>query len=239
MADKKYDYLIVGSGFYGSVCAYELSRMGKKVLVIEKRNHIGGNAYTKKEDDIDVHEYGAHIFHTNDKAIWKWIQQFGEFNNFRNSPLANYKDEIYSLPFSMRTFYKSWGVTKPEEAKKINGLIMVGVNPSYTLPNSKQFNEALKSIELSVSFSMNNTETSKISKWVAATPHYLESWGDVEMKSGNYSLVQPTIKPLFDTSQFQDVLLNWLGSSNSFYDELKNNTDVCDVYSSVIIYLKL
>ena len=119
MADKKYDYLIVGSGFYGSVCAYELSRMGKKVLVIEKRNHIGGNAYTKKEDDIDVHEYGAHIFHTNDKAIWKWIQQFGEFNNFRNSPLANYKDEIYSLPFSMWTFYKLWGVTTPEEAKKI------------------------------------------------------------------------------------------------------------------------
>ena len=94
--------------------------------------------------------------------------------------------------------------------KKINGLIMIGVNPSYTLPDSEQFNEALKSIDLSVSFSMNNTETAKLSKWVAATPHYLESWGDVEMKSGNYSLVQPTIKPLFDTLQFQDVLLNWL-----------------------------
>ena len=118
---------------------------------------------------------------------------------------------------------KVFDVVEDVLSKKVNGLIMVGVNPSYTLPNSKQFNEALKSIELSVSFSMNNTETSKISKWVAATPHYLESWGDVEMKSGNYSLVQPTIKPLFDTSQFQDVLLNWLGSSNSFYDELKNN----------------
>jgi UDP-galactopyranose mutase len=119
VADKKYDYLIVGSGFYGSVCAYELSRIGKKVLVIEKRNHIGGNAYTRKEGDIDVHEYGAHIFHTNDRKIWKWIQQFGEFNNFRNSPLANYKGEIYSLPFSMWTFYKLWGVTTPDEAKKI------------------------------------------------------------------------------------------------------------------------
>ena len=108
-------------------------------------------------------------------------------------------------------------------SKKINGLIMVGVNPSYTLPDSEQFNKALKSIDLSVSFSMNNTETAKLSKWVAATPHYLESWGDVEMKSGNYSLVQPTIKPLFDTLQFQDVLLNWLESPNSFYDELKNN----------------
>ena len=105
----------------------------------------------------------------------------------------------------------------------IDGLIMVGVNPSYTFPNSEQFNESLKSLDLSVSFSMNNTETAKLSKWVAATPHYLESWGDVEIKSGNYSLVQPTIKPLFDTTQFQDVLLNWSGSSNSFYDELKSN----------------
>lgn len=118
MLNKNYDYLIVGAGFYGSVCAYELSRLGKKVLVIDKRNHIGGNAYTKKVNDIDVHQYGAHIFHTNDKAIWQWIQQFGEFNNFRNSPLANYKDEIYSLPFSMWTFNKLWGVSKPEEAKK-------------------------------------------------------------------------------------------------------------------------
>ena len=119
MLNKNYDYLIVGAGFYGSVCAYELSRLGKKVLVIDKRNHIGGNAYTKKVNDIDVHQYGAHIFHTNDKAVWQWIQQFGEFNNFRNSPLANYKDEIYSLPFSMWTFNKLWGVSKPEEAKKI------------------------------------------------------------------------------------------------------------------------
>ena len=119
MHNKDYDYLIVGSGFYGSVCAYELSRLGKKVLVIEKRNHIGGNAYTKREEDIDVHVYGAHIFHTNDKAIWQWIQQFGEFNNFRNSPLAKYGGEMYSLPFSMWTFNKLWGVTKPQEAKEI------------------------------------------------------------------------------------------------------------------------
>ena len=107
--------------------------------------------------------------------------------------------------------------------KKVDGLIMVGVNPSYTLPDNKKFNEALKSIGFTVSFSMNNNETAKLSKWVAATPHYLESWGDVEIKSGNYGLVQPTIKPLFDTMQFQDVLLNWLESTFSFYDEIKNN----------------
>ncbi|MEL0183996.1 MAG: TAT-variant-translocated molybdopterin oxidoreductase, partial [Bacteroidota bacterium] len=107
--------------------------------------------------------------------------------------------------------------------KKVDGLIMAGVNPSYTLPDNKKFNEALKSIGFTVSFSMNNNETAKLSKWVAATPHYLESWGDVEIKSGNYSLVQPTIKPLFDTLQFQDVMLNLLESPVSFYDEIKNN----------------
>ena len=107
--------------------------------------------------------------------------------------------------------------------KKVDGLIMAGVNPSYTMPDSKKFNDALKSIDFTVSFSMNNNETAKLSKWVAATPHYLESWGDVEIKSGNYSLVQPTIKPLFDTLQFQDVLLGWLESSISYYDEIKNN----------------
>lgn len=115
---KKYDYLIVGAGFYGAVCAYELSKAGYKVLVIDKRNHIGGNAYTRTVKAIDVHEYGAHIFHTNDKTIWNWIQQFGEFNQFKNSPIANYKGEMYSLPFSMWTFNKMWGVTTPEEAKQ-------------------------------------------------------------------------------------------------------------------------
>jgi molybdopterin-containing oxidoreductase family iron-sulfur binding subunit len=108
----------------------------------------------------------------------------------------------------------------------IDGIIMAGVNPSYTFSENKILNEALESIDFTVSFSMNNNETAKLSKWVAATPHYLESWGDVQMKSGNYSLVQPTIKPLFDTLQFQDVLLNWLGSTNSFYDELKSNWDI-------------
>jgi molybdopterin-containing oxidoreductase family iron-sulfur binding subunit len=107
--------------------------------------------------------------------------------------------------------------------KKVDGLIMAGVNPSYTMPDSKKFNDALKSIDFTVSFSMNNNETAKLSKWVAATPHYLESWGDVEIKSGNYSLVQPTINPLFDTLQFQDVLLGWLESPISYYDEIKNN----------------
>lgn len=115
--DKLYDYLIVGAGFYGAICAHELVKRGKSVLVIEKRDHIGGNCYTRNVEGVHVHEYGPHIFHTNDKKIWEWINQFAEFNNYKNTPVANYKGEIYSLPFSMWTFAQMWGVKTPEEAK--------------------------------------------------------------------------------------------------------------------------
>jgi UDP-galactopyranose mutase len=115
----KYDYLIVGAGFYGSICAYELKKRGKNVLVIDNRNHLGGNCYTEKRDDINIHIYGPHIFHTSDEDVWKWINQFVKFNNFSLRPVANYKDEIYSLPFNMWTFNKLWGIKYPEEAKKI------------------------------------------------------------------------------------------------------------------------
>ena len=116
---KQYDYIIVGSGLYGSTFAHELKKAGKSVLVLEKRNHIGGNIYTKKEDNIDVHVYGAHIFHTSDEEVWSYVNQFVKFNNFINSPLAYYKGKYYHLPFNMNTFKEMWGVTKPEEAKKI------------------------------------------------------------------------------------------------------------------------
>ena len=114
-----YDYLIVGSGFFGSICAYELNKIGKKVLVIDSRNHIGGNVYTEKKDNINIHTYGPHIFHTSNEDVWKWINQFTEFNNFRLNVVANYKNEIYSLPFNMWTFSKIWGIKTPDEAKKI------------------------------------------------------------------------------------------------------------------------
>jgi len=113
-----YDYLIVGAGFYGSICAYELKKAGKKVLVIDKRDHIGGNCYTQDREGVHVHEYGPHIFHTNEKWIWDWVNQFAEFNSYKNTPVANYKGEIYSLPFSMWTFNKLWGVVTPEEAQE-------------------------------------------------------------------------------------------------------------------------
>ncbi len=116
---KKYDYIIVGSGLYGATCAYELTKKGYKCLVLEKRAHIGGNIYTEKVEGINVHKYGAHIFHTSDKEIWDYINGFAEFNNYINCPVARYKNECYNLPFNMNTFTKLWGdVFTPEEAKK-------------------------------------------------------------------------------------------------------------------------
>ncbi len=111
-----YDYLVVGAGLYGAVFAHEANKKGKKVLVIDKRDHIAGNVYTEKIEDINVHKYGAHIFHTNNKKVWDYITQFAEFNRFTNSPVANYKGELYSLPFNMYTFNKMWGVVTPQEA---------------------------------------------------------------------------------------------------------------------------
>ncbi len=113
---KMYDYLIVGAGLFGAVAGRELTDAGKKVLVIDKRSHIAGNVYTEKIEGINVHRYGAHIFHTNNKTVWEYVQRFIEFNRFTNSPVANYKGELYSLPFNMYTFNKMWGVVTPAEA---------------------------------------------------------------------------------------------------------------------------
>lgn len=115
----KYDYLVVGAGIFGAVFAYEANKRGKKVLVIDKRNHIAGNIYTENVDGINVHKYGAHIFHTSDTKVWNYVNQFAEFNNYVNSPIAIYKDELYNLPFNMNTFSKMWGIKTPAEAMKI------------------------------------------------------------------------------------------------------------------------
>ncbi len=115
---RKYDYLIVGAGPFGSTCAFELTKAGKKCLVIDKRPHLAGNTYTENQSGINVHKYGAHIFHTSDKKIWDYLHQFVSFNNFINSPMANYKGDLFNLPFNMNTFYQMWGTKTPIEAFK-------------------------------------------------------------------------------------------------------------------------
>lgn len=111
-----YDYLIVGSGLFGAVFAHEAAKKGKKVLVIERRKHVGGNIYCEEKEGIHIHKYGAHIFHTSYKEVWDYVNQFAEFNNYVNSPVANYKGELYNLPFNMNTFAKLWGIVTPKEA---------------------------------------------------------------------------------------------------------------------------
>nr|MCR4641209.1 NAD(P)-binding protein [Lachnospiraceae bacterium] len=113
----KYDYLIVGAGLYGAVFAREAMDAGKKVLVIEKRDHIAGNVYSEKIEGIEVHKYGPHIFHTSDREVWNYVNRFAEFNRYTNCPIARYKDEQYCLPFNMNTFYAMWGVRTPQEAE--------------------------------------------------------------------------------------------------------------------------
>ena len=115
----KYDYLVVGAGLFGAVFAHEMHARGKSVLVIDKRDHVGGNIYTENKLGINVHKYGAHIFHTSDREVWEYINNFAEFNGYINSPVAGYKDELYNLPFNMNTFSKMWGIRTPDEAKEI------------------------------------------------------------------------------------------------------------------------
>ncbi len=119
MKEKRYDYLIVGAGLFGSVFAHEMTKRNKKCLVIDKRDHLGGNVYCEEKEGINVHKYGAHIFHTNDKKIWDYVNQFAVFNNYINSPLSLSKGKLYNLPFNMNTFYQLWGTKTPAEAKKI------------------------------------------------------------------------------------------------------------------------
>ena len=114
---REFDYLIVGAGLFGAVFAREMTDAGRKCLVIDRRGHIAGNAYTETVEGIDVHRYGAHIFHTSLEPVWRYVNQFAEFNNYVNSPVAVYKDELYNMPFNMNTFSKMWGVRTPAEAK--------------------------------------------------------------------------------------------------------------------------
>ena len=114
----KYDFLIVGSGLFGAVFAHKVTAAGKSCLVVDKRSHVGGNVFCRNIQGIQVHNYGAHIFHTSDKEVWDFVNQFVPFNRYTNSPLAKYGEELYNLPFNMNTFHQLWGITTPEEARK-------------------------------------------------------------------------------------------------------------------------
>ena len=139
---KEYDYLIVGAGLFGAVFAYEAGKAGKKCLVIDKREHIGGNVYCEEIEGIQVHKYGAHIFHTNDKEVWDYVNQFTEFNRYTNSPVARYEGRLYNLPFNMNTFYQLWGVRTPKEAKeKLDDQIRL-----YGVKNPKNLEEQALSL---------------------------------------------------------------------------------------------
>src|SRR5690554_3546340 len=116
---KPYDYLLVGAGLFNSVFAYKATKKGKSCLVVDKRNHLGGNIYCDEIDGIKVHKYGAHIFHTSNKNVWNFVTSLTDFNRYTNSPLASYKDKLYNLPFNMNTFYQMWGVLTPTEAQKM------------------------------------------------------------------------------------------------------------------------
>jgi UDP-galactopyranose mutase len=134
MNDFEYDYLIVGSGLYGAVFAHEVTKLGKRCLVIDKRAHTGGNVFCKSIENINVHAYGAHIFHTNDKFIWDYVNRFASFNNYINSPLANVKGVLYNLPFNMNTFYQLWKTTTPQQAQAKIASQIAGLN--ITRPNN-------------------------------------------------------------------------------------------------------
>ena len=138
----KYDYLIVGAGLFGATVAHELTKLNKKCLVIDKRNHIGGNIYCENIEGINVHKYGAHIFHTSNKEIWNYVNQFAEFNNYINSPIARYKDELYNLPFNMNTFSKMWKIYSPQQAKEI----IEKQKEKYKIENPKNLEEQALSL---------------------------------------------------------------------------------------------
>ena len=140
---KKYDYLIVGSGLFGAVFACEMTKIGKKCLVIDKRDHIAGNIYCENIDGINVHKYGAHIFHTSNKEVWDYVNRFVEFNRYTNCPVAHYKGELYNLPFNMNTFYQLWKVKTPKEAiAKIKEQVKELTSPTYKLVFLSKIDEA-------------------------------------------------------------------------------------------------
>ena len=216
-----YDYLIVGAGLYGAVCAYELNKKGYKCLVIDKRNHLAGNIYTKNVEGINVHEYGAHIFHTSDKYIWDYINQFAEFNNYVNSPIARYKNELYNLPFNMNTFNKLWpDVYTPADAMRR----IEEEKQNYHVENPQNLEE--QAINL-----VGNTIYEKLIKGYTA-----KQWGRPCNELPAFIIKRLPVRFTFDNNYFNDRYQGIpIGGYTKIIEKMLNGIDVrlnCDFFKN-------
>ena len=208
---KKYDYLIIGSGLFGAVFAHEAHKRGKKCLVIDKRLHAGGNVYCENVEGINVHKYGAHIFHTNDKLIWDYVNSFVEFNRYTNSPLANYRGELFNLPFNMNTFYQLWKVKTPEEAKaKIQSQIKL---LNITSPQNLE-EQALSLVGTDVYEKLIKGYTEK-------------QWGRSAKELPAFIIKRLPVRYTFDNNYFNDKYQGIpIGGYNKLLDGLLNGIEV-------------
>lgn len=207
----KYDYLIIGAGLFGAVFAHEANKKGKKCLVIDKRNHTGGNVYCENIEDINVHKYGAHIFHTNDKAIWDYVNQFVVFNHYVNSPLAFTKGKFYNLPFNMNTFYQLWGTKTPEEAKqKIKEQIA-----TYGVENPQNLEEQAINLvgkDIYENFIKEYTE---------------KQWGRKATELPNFIIKRLPVRFTFDNNYFNDKYQGIpIGGYNKLIDGLLKDIEI-------------
>lgn len=208
---KKYDYLIVGAGIFGSIFAYEAKKRGKSCLVIDKRNHIGGNIYCENVEGINVHKYGAHIFHTSNKEVWDYINQFVDFNRYTNSPVANYKGELYNLPFNMNTFYGLWKVKTPEEAKaKIEEQVR-----EANIENPKNLEEqAIKLVGKDIYEKLIKGYTEK-------------QWGQRATELPSFIIKRLPVRFTFDNNYFNDMYQGIpIGGYNKFIESLLDGIEV-------------
>ena len=216
-----YDYLIVGAGLYGAVCAYELNKKGYKVLVIDKRNHIAGNIYTENIEGINVHKYGAHIFHTSEKWVWDYINQFAEFNNYINSPIARYKNECYNLPFNMNTFTKLWSdVFTPKDAKRR----IEEEKKAYNVENPKNLEE--QAINL-----VGPTIYEKLIKGYTA-----KQWGRPCNELPSFIIKRLPVRFTFDNNYFNDRYQGIpIGGYTKIIEKMLKGIDIrlnCDFFSN-------
>lgn len=208
---KKYDYLIVGAGLFGSIFAYEANKRGKKCLVIDKRNHTGGNIYCESIEDINIHKYGAHIFHTSNKEVWEYVNSFVEFNRYTNCPVANYKGELYNLPFNMNTFYQLWKVKTPQEAM---AKIQEQVKEANIAEASNLEEQAIKLVGKDIYEKLIKGYTEK-------------QWGKKATELPSFIIKRLPVRLTFDNNYFNDKYQGIpIGGYNKIIDKMLEGIDI-------------